>query len=138
MNQNNLVDEPGADLLVARVLRLAQDDSKLVSKVLQTLVLSLHGVCFEAPQQELDTICEEGVLVVPHHDTLEDFLIGRADKAFEDEHDGYDVLLLAPAEAQHCRAIGEIVQGVRHRRLVWSNTADLDSMRCVGGPTVLE
>ena len=46
--------------------------------------------------------------------------------------------MLAPGEAEHRAAVGEIVEGIRDARLVGTDATDLDGVGGIGGTTVNE
>ena len=138
MHKHELVDQPSAKFFVGHVFALIQYDSEFFTQELQALRARIKLVRLETSEEKFYAIRQECILIFLHDNGLKYLLVGRAHKSFEDEHDGYHVFLLSPAEAKHGVPIGEIVQRIRHRRLVRAYTTYLDGMRSVRGATVLE
>lgn len=98
MYKHDLLNHPVTQCHVIVVLWLAEHNTELISKVLQTLVAGVQVKHLETPQQQFHSVRQESIFVVLHDDTLEDLAVRRANQSFENKHDGNHVFLLSPAE----------------------------------------
>lgn len=129
MNEHDGFHQLAAQLEVIIVLRQVKHDPESISQKLQALVARIEVVRLEAPQQELDTIGQKGIVVILHHNGFEDLLIRGADERFENEHDGDHVFILLPGESKHRAAVGAIVQDIGDALLIGSDASDRDAVR---------
>jgi hypothetical protein len=127
-----------ANALVRPVLRASEHDAELVAEELEALRARVEAVRLEAAEQQLDTVRDECVVKVLLQDAEEDLLVGRARESLEDHDDRDHVFGFAPAEPQSRTTVREVVQSVGLRRLVRPYGSDLDTVRRVGGASILE
>lgn len=136
MDQNHLLDQPSTEYLVVPVLWHVQYNTEFVAQIFETLIPRIQTVHFKATQEQLHAIGQEGVLIILHHDVLKYLSVGSTDECFENQHDGDDVFLFSPAEAEHSTAVGEVVKGISNARLVRSSATDLDGILGIRWTTV--
>lgn len=128
VDKNHLFQQETSHLSVAPVVRASQDHSELVSKVIQTLHSRLQTPDLLSSQQQLDTVRQERVVVFSLHETLENFLVASINQPLKNKHEGNHVFDFAPSESKRGTTRVEVVDRVRHGRLVRSDTTDLASV----------
>lgn len=136
MDQDHLLDQPHTEYLVVPILWHVQHNAEFVTQVFETLIPRIQTVHFEATQEQLHAISQEGVLIILHYDVFKYLSVGSTDECFENQHDGDDIFLFSPAEAEHSAPIGEVVKGISNARLVRSSAADLDGILGIRRTTV--
>ena len=142
VNQHNLAEELCADLVVGHGVGDAEDDAELLAEVRASLGLAVKAVFLVGAEEEFDAIGQEGVgdaLGLGWADeTLEDFPIVCLNEGLHDHHDGDEVLVLSPREAEGDVAVAEVVEDVGLGGLVGAYGSHYDTVRGVGGASVLE
>lgn len=93
-------------------LRLVQveGDAKLVAKKRQAFLSAEDVVRLECAEKQLNTLHEEGVVLVSTDDRLVNFAVGVARQCAEEEQHRDEKLALAVGDAQRGRAVAHVVQ----------------------------
>lgn len=93
-------------------LRLVQveGDAKLVAKKRQAFLSAEDVVRLECAEEQLDTLHEEGVVLISTDDRLVNFAVGVARQRAEEEQHRDEKLALAVGDAQRGRAVAHVVQ----------------------------
>ena len=125
MDEDQFLNEPNSNRSIVPIFWKAQDDTEFIAEVFETLVAGVKAVHLVTAKQEFHAIRQEGVIVVFHHDTLENFFIRGPSERFQDQHDWNNIFLLPPAESKHGATVGEVMEGICYTCLVKSDAAYL-------------
>ena len=75
MYEDHLLNKPDTDGFIVPIFWESHNDTELVAEVFKTLVASVKIVHLVTAKQEFHSIRQKRVIVVLHHNTLEDFFI---------------------------------------------------------------